>query len=135
MTPRFMLDTDICIYVLSRRSATILQRFDRLRPGEAVISNVAYGELLFGASKSRAPAVARAHAAALATVAAVAPLPLEAAARYGEIRHALEVKGTPIGNNDLWIAAHALATGLVLVTNNEREFRRVDGLKVQNWAK
>ena len=62
------------------------------------------------------------------------PLPGTAGAIYGEIRAELEAKGKPIGNNDLWIAAHALAAGLILVTNNEREFRRVKGLKIQNWV-
>ena len=62
------------------------------------------------------------------------PLPEKAAEIYGFIRADLESRGEMIGNNDLWIAAHALASGLTLVTNNEKEFRRVPGLKVQNWA-
>lgn len=135
MTARFMLDTDICIHVLSRRSPDVLSRFDRLKAGEAVISTIAYGELAFGASKSRAPEVAREHLKALTAVAAVEPVPAQAAEHYAQIRESLENKGTPIGGNDLWIAAHAKAAGLVLVTNNEREYRRVGGLEVQNWAK
>ena len=88
-----------------------------------------------GASKSGSPDAARAHLQALTTVAAIEPVPVEAAAHYAEIRHGVETKGTPIGGNDLWIAAHAKAAKLTLVTNNEREFRRVSGLKVQNWSR
>lgn len=134
MTARFLLDTDICIYALARRDAKVLARFDRLRPGDAMISVIAYGELAFGAGKSKAPRDAAANLDALTSVAAVAFLPAEAAEHYAEIRRTLESAGTPIGGNDLWIAAHARAGGLTLVTNNEREFRRVPGLKLQNWA-
>jgi tRNA(fMet)-specific endonuclease VapC len=133
MTARYLLDSDICIYALSGHHPAATARFDHLQPGEAVISAIAYGELLFGASKSRAPAAAAARLTALTLVANLAPLPLEAATHYAAIRRHLEAAGIPIGGNDLWIAAHARATGLVLVTNNEREFRRVPGLAVENW--
>jgi tRNA(fMet)-specific endonuclease VapC len=135
MTARYLLDSDICIYALSGRHPAATARFDLLQPGEAVISAIAYGELLFGASKSRAPEAAAARLTALTLVASLAPLPLEAAGHYAEIRRHLEAAGTPIGGNDAWIAAHARATGLVLVSNNEREFRRVPGLAVENWLK
>lgn len=133
MSGRYLLDSDICIYALSRRYPALLARFDRLRAGQALISAVAYGELLFGASKSSDTAAAGARLTALTLVASLAPLPLEAAGHYAEIRRHLEAAGTPIGANDMWIAAHARAAGLVLVTNNEREFRRVPGLEVENW--
>lgn len=133
MSARYLLDADVCIYALSGRHPQVTARFDLLQPGEAVISAIAYGELLFGASKSRAPAAAAARLTALTLVASLAPLPLEAASHYAEIRRHLEAAGTPIGGNDAWIAAHARSTGLVLVTNNEREFRRVPGLAVENW--
>lgn len=133
MSARYLLDSDTCIYALSRRYPAVSARFDLLQPGEAVISAVAYGELLFGASKSNAPAAAAARLTALTLVAGLAPPPLAAAGHYAEIRRHLEAAGAPIGANDVWIAAHARATGLVLVTNNEREFRRVPGLHVENW--
>ena len=133
MSARFILDTDICIYAL-KRVPVVLHRFDRLKRGEALISAIVYGELLFGASKSHAPDIARASVAALASIATVEPLPLDASACYAEIRRELESKGTPIGGKDLWIAAHARAAGLILVTNNQREFKRVRGLKLENWA-
>jgi tRNA(fMet)-specific endonuclease VapC len=78
---------------------------------------------------------AAAHLAALLETVQVLPLPLEAARRYGELRAQLQRIGQPIGSNDLWIAAHALADDLTLVTNNEREFQRVPGLRVENWAR
>jgi len=133
VSARYLLDSDICIYALSARHPAVTARFDLLEPGEAVISGVAYGELLFGASKSKAPGAAAARLGALTLVAGPVPLPLEAAAHYAEIRRRLEAAGTPIGANDIWIAAHARAAGLVLVTNNEREFRRVPELRVENW--
>lgn len=134
MSARFLLDTDICIYRLNNRSPGVRARFDRLRPAEAVISVVAFGELAFGAAKSRDPATANAHIESLLVIAAVAPLPTDAARHYAQIRRDLESRGMLIGSNDLWIAAHAKAANLVLVTNNEREFRRIGGLKIQNWA-
>jgi tRNA(fMet)-specific endonuclease VapC len=70
----------------------------------------------------------------LAGLLRVMELPLRAGQLYGTIRAALEIKGEIIGNNDLWIAAHARAAGLTLVTNNEREFQRIQGLKIQNWV-
>ena len=131
---RYLLDTDICIYAVVRRSRSVLVRFDALKPGEAALSVIAFGELCTGAAKSSHPQVAWGNLAALISIAGVKPLPVEAARRYGELRAALERKGTPVGANDLWIAAHALAEGLTLVTHNEREFRRVPKLKIENWA-
>lgn len=134
MEPRYLLDTNICIYMRQKRPEEVLRRFRKLRPGEAGLSVITYGELLYGAAKSaqRAAALARLHE--LVQLLPALPLPETAAEVYGSIRAELEAKGEMIGNNDLWIAAHSLASGLTLVTNNEREFRRVRGLKVQNWA-
>jgi tRNA(fMet)-specific endonuclease VapC len=89
---------------------------------------------MFGISKSQRRADALLRLDALQQIAEVKELPVDAAAHYGEIRAQLERAGTPIGNNDLWIAAHARAAGLILVTNNEREFARVPELKLENWA-
>ena len=134
MDTRYLLDTNICIYVAHRKAEPTLSRFNKLTPGEAAISVITYGELLYGASKSvrRQESLATLHE----FVQLVQPLPLPetAAELYGFLRADLEDRGEPIGGNDLWISAHALASGLILVTNNEKEFRRVRGLKVQNWA-
>ena len=134
MEPRYLLDTNICIYIRKKRPEEVLRRFRKLRPGEAVLSVITYGELLYGAAKSqqRSAALERLHE--LVNLLPALSLPERAAEAYGTIRAQLEPKGEMIGNNDLWIAAHAVAAGLTLVTNNEREFRRVRGLKVQNWT-
>ena len=132
--PRYMLDTDICIYVQRRRSAPALKRFEALRSGEAVMSTISLGELMFGAMKSRDQRAATETIGRFASLIPIASLPVDAATHYGSQRARLERLGTIIGSNDLWIAAHALAADLTLVTNNEREFRRVDGLRVENWA-
>jgi tRNA(fMet)-specific endonuclease VapC len=105
-----------------------------LKPGEAVLSVITYGELVYGVEKSEFRKQAITQLAELTGLMPVMALPLEVGQFYGAIRAALEAKGEMIGNNDLWIAAHAKAAGLTLVTNNEREFRRVEGLKTQNWV-
>jgi len=134
MEPRYLLDTNICIYIRQKRPEEVLRRFRKLRPGEAALSVITYGELLYGAAKSeqRVRAIEQLHE--LVSVLPALSLPEAAAEAYGTIRAELELNGEMIGNNDLWIAAHALAAGLILVTNNEKEFRRVRRLKVQNWT-
>jgi tRNA(fMet)-specific endonuclease VapC len=134
MEARFLLDTNICIYIRQRRPEKVLLRFRKLRPGEAVLSVITYGELLYGAAKSAHRAAAMESLRELIHLLPAMPLPADAAEKYGAMRAELESKGEMIGNNDLWIAAHALAAGLTLITNNEREFRRVRGLRVRNWA-
>jgi tRNA(fMet)-specific endonuclease VapC len=131
---RYLLDSDICISVMKRRSPSLLRRLDQ-RAATSAISVVAYGELAFGEIMSVRRTEAAAHLAALLETVQVLPLPLEAARRYADLRAELQRNGQPIGSNDLWIAAHALADDLTLVTNNEREFRRVPGLRVENWAR
>jgi tRNA(fMet)-specific endonuclease VapC len=135
MEARFLLDTNICIYIRRKRPEEVLRRFRRLDPGEAVISVITYGELLYGAAKSSQRAAALQRLRELVHLLPAMALPETAAEAYGTIRADVETKGEKIGNNDLWIAAHAVAARLTLVTNNEREFRRVGGLKIQNWAR
>lgn len=134
MAARFLLDTNICIYIRQKKPAEVLARFRRLESGDAVISVITQGELLYGAQRSLYRERALESLRELAEFVPVLPLPEEAATAYGEIRASLEKCGQSIGNNDLWIAAHAVATDLILVTNNEWEFRRVPGLRIQNWA-
>jgi len=134
MTLRYLLDTNICIYIRRHQPPKVLARFQRLKPGEAAISVITSGELLYGAEKSQHRARALQQLEELASLIPVMPLPEAAARTYGAIRRQLEARGETIGNNDLWIAAHAKSAELILVTNNEREFKRVPGLKVQNWA-
>jgi tRNA(fMet)-specific endonuclease VapC len=134
MEPRYLLDTNICIYIRQKRPDHVLRRFRKLRPGEAALSVITYGELLYGAAKSAHPVAAVERLHELVSLLPALSLPETAGEAYGTIRAYLETKGETIGNNDLWIAAHAIAANLTLVTNNEREFRRVRGLKVQNWT-
>ena len=134
MGARFLLDTNICIHIRRRRPPAVLARFQQLKPGEAVLSVITYGELVYGAEKSQFREQASRQLAELASLLPVMELPFRAGEIYGSIRAALEAEGCTIGNNDLWIAAHAKAASLILVTNNEREFRRVQGLDIQNWA-
>jgi len=134
MEARFLLDTNICIYIRRKKPEEVLRRFRTLKVGEAALSVITFGELVYGAEKSAQRAAGLELLRELARVLPVIGLPEKAAETYGTIRAELERNGHMIGNNDLWIAAHAKAAGLTLVTNNGREFRRVRGLKVENWA-
>ena len=134
MPTRYLLDTNICIYIQRHRPLEVLTRFEKLKPGDAAISVITWGELLYGADKSQQHKRALQLLEEFKTFVPVLPMPENAGKTYGAIRALLESKGTPIGNNDLWIAAHAKATALTIVTNNEREFQRIPGLKVKNWV-
>jgi tRNA(fMet)-specific endonuclease VapC len=134
MDARYLLDTNICTYIRQRRPDEVLRRFQKLRPGEAALSVITYGELLYGAAKSAQRREALERLRELIHLLPALSPPETAAEAYGRIRAELESEGQMIGNNDLWIAAHAIAAGLTLVTSNEREFRRVAGLRIQNWA-
>ena len=134
MEARFLLDTNICIYIRRKKPDALLKRFATLRHGEAVLSVITFGELVYGAEKSAHRALALKQLQELSGLLPVMSLPEAAAQAYGSMRAALERKGLMIGNNDLWIAAHAKASALTLVTNNVREFARVEGLDLQNWA-
>jgi tRNA(fMet)-specific endonuclease VapC len=134
MEARYLLDTNICIYIQRNKAEGLLRRFQALRTGEAALSVITFGELLYGAAKSKQSDVAVERLRQLTSLLPVLPIPAAAAEWYGAIYAELERSGQMVGNNDLWIAAHAKAESLTLVTNNEREFRRVRGLKVQNWA-
>ena len=134
MAVRYLLNTNFCIYIAKHNPPAVRARFEQLRADELAMSVITLGELRHGAEKSQARAKALAALKQLQSAIQVMPLTHAAGEHYGQIRGALERTGQPIGNNDLWIAAHARAEGWVLVTNNEREFRRVEGLAVENWA-
>jgi tRNA(fMet)-specific endonuclease VapC len=135
MSARYLLDTDTCIYIRRNRPPHIVARFDKIDPGDVAISVVTYGELIYGAAKSVDPQRAMTELQRVIGLVSILPLPEGAARLYGEIRATLEARGTIIGSNDLWIAAHALSADLTLVTNNEREFKRVKDLRLENWVK
>jgi len=134
MAIRFLLDTNICIYIAKHNPPAVRARFEQLAPDVLAMSAITFGELQYGAEKSQARNKALVVLEQLQHAIRIAPLTEAASQHYGEIRSRLERIGQPIGNNDLWIAAHARAEGWVLVTNNEREFRRVEGLSVENWV-
>lgn len=129
----YMLDTNIAIYVIKRRPPAALHLFNR-HHGRMAISAVVLAELLHGADKSSDPARNLAVVEDFSSRLVVLDYGSKAAGHYGSIRAALERQGTPIGVNDLHIAAHARSEGLTLVTNNLREFERVPGLLAQNWV-
>ena len=129
-----LLDTNICIYVARQRPPSIGAHFAQSAPGSLGISLITWGELCFGARKSRDSASALAALNRFVSRVPVLPLGPEVGEQYGDIRAHLERAGTPIGNNDLWIAAHARALNVKLVTNNSREFERVPGLSVEIWT-
>jgi tRNA(fMet)-specific endonuclease VapC len=132
---KYMLDTNICIYIAKNRPPEVRARFGEMKPGQIVMSPITLGELQFGASKSNQRAKALAEIEKLLQDVPVEDLGMGAAEVYGEIRAVLQKQGILISNNDLWIASHAIALGVTLATNNEREFRRVPGLTVENWTK
>ncbi|HVI10082.1 MAG TPA: PIN domain-containing protein [Candidatus Binatia bacterium] len=132
--PRYMLDTDICSYIMKRSNAGLLQRLAEVPVSEVCISAITKSELLYGVEVS--PRRGQDEAALMAFLAHVDVLdfPDTAALDYAQIRAAMKVQGTMIGGNDLFIAAHARCLGLTLITNNTNEFRRVKGLSIEKWA-
>jgi tRNA(fMet)-specific endonuclease VapC len=129
-----MLDTNICIYTAKQNHPKVTAQFNRRSPGEVGMSVVTYGELRFGAQKSVRPDESLRKLGGLLEVIPVIGIDSGAGEHYGRLRFDLQRQGRPIGSNDLWIAAHCLDLGLTLVTNNEREFKRIPDLKVENWT-
>ncbi|MGD9825257.1 type II toxin-antitoxin system tRNA(fMet)-specific endonuclease VapC [Desulfobacter sp.] len=134
MPVKYLLDTNICIYIQKHKPESVLENFRKLKPGEAAISIITWGELLYGAEKSKQKKNVLTLLNEFSILVPVLAMPESAGKSYGIIRAFLESNGKPIGNNDLWIAAHAKAENLTLVTNNEKEFTRIPKLKVRNWA-
>ena len=130
---RYLLDTNIVIYVIKRKPLSALQLFND-NEGRMAISSITLAELLHGAEKSNAPVRSLATVEDFCSRLEVLPYGAKAAQHYGSIRAALERLGRPIGVNDLHIAAHARSEGLTLVSNNLREFERVEALRLDNWA-
>lgn len=131
---KYMLDTNICIYLIKKKPPNVLHRLQSLRVSNVCLSSITLAELEYGVAKSQ-----RREQNLLALTEFLSPLDIlpfdEAAAReYGFLRYELEKAGTPIGAMDMLIAAHALSTGSVLVTNNANEFRQVKGLPLENWV-
>lgn len=135
MTAMYLLDTDICSYIMKRTHPNLLDRLLKTELEEIAISVVSEAELLYGIKLSTKSAVAQASFDEFIKHVKVINWTREAARHYAEIRAKLHKRGKMIGSNDLMIAAHALSLNATLVTNNEREFRSVHGLEVENWSK
>lgn len=129
----YLLDTNIVIYVIKRRPLEVLGVFNS-NATRMAISVITLAELMHGAEKSSKPAENLAVVEDFCSRLIVLPYTEKAAQHYGQIRTALEKKGEPIGVNDLHIAAHARSEGLILVTNNEKEFAKVPSLQIENWV-
>lgn len=131
---RYLLDTNIWIYLMRNRPPEVRTRYARLKPGAVLLSPIVLGELHVGWRKSGRPVENQGLLASYIEGAVIDPVDERVAAAYGEIRAELEAQGTPIGRNDLWIAAHARERGCILVTHDGAEFSRVRGLRLQDWV-
>ncbi len=129
-----LLDTNICIYLIKEQPLSILDRFASHAVGELGISVMTLAELEYGVSKSSRPTKNRDALDQFISPLEVAPFDRQATASYGKLRTTLEKRGQSIGSMDLLIAAHALSLDVRLVTHNVREFGRVPGLRIEDWA-
>lgn len=132
---KYLLDTNICIYLIKQQPRQVLDRFLEAPPGEIGISSVTVAELMYGVEKSAQKERNRTALELFLAPLEIIGFDLPAAQAYGAIRASLERDGTPIGAFDLMIAAHASSLGITMVTNNEREFRRIPDLVVENWSR
>jgi tRNA(fMet)-specific endonuclease VapC len=131
---RYLLDTNICVYLMRKKPGDLLARFSSLAVGDVGVSSVTVAELQYGVHKSRHPEQNQQALEQFLLPLMVADFDYDAAAAYGEIRATLENRGAAIGALDTLIAAHALSRDLTLVTNNRREFARVPGLRIEDWV-
>ena len=130
----YMLDTNICIYIIKKKPVKVLETLKSLAIGEVCISVITLAELMYGVEKSRQRERNKIALTSFLSPLEILPFSNQAAVIFGEIRAALEKKGQVIGAYDLLIAAHALSENLILVTNNTGEFSRIPGLSLQNWS-
>ena len=131
---RYMLDTNICIYVIKHKPETVFRKLQTIHPEDVCISSVTYAELVHGVEKSIAVEKNRLALSMLLANMEILDFDVDAADCYGKTRAGLEKKGTPIGPLDMMIAGHAQSLGYTIVTNNVKEFSRVAALKIENWA-
>ena len=132
---KYLLDTNICIYLIRRKPEIVLKRIQGLQVSDLGISSITLSELEYGVAKSRKQEQNKLALTEFLTPIEIMPFDDMAAKHYGELRAYLETRGTPIGSLDTLIAAHALSLQSTLVTNNESEFSCVPGLKIENWTK
>jgi tRNA(fMet)-specific endonuclease VapC len=130
---KYLLDTNVCVDYLNQSHPSVTERIQRTSPEDLGLSSVVVAELRYGADRSQRRAQNHERLDVLIAEIPCVDFDLSAAGVYGRIRSALEAKGSSIGPYDMMIAAHALSLKLILVTDNERELRRVEGLRVENW--
>ncbi len=128
-----LLDTNTCIYFLNEKSDRIIRHFKRMRPSEIKLPSITVAELYYGAEKSKVKVKNRQRVEQFVSPFEIIPFDEKACHTYGKIRCRLEASGMPIGPMDLLIASIGLARGYVVVTNNTKEFKRIKGLKVEDW--
>ena len=132
---KYMLDTNTCIYIIKRKPVDVIDRFMRLQISQVSVSSITLSELEYGVIKSSKPEQNHLALAQFLSPMEILPYGDAAAQHYGKLRVYLEKHGTPIGSLDMLIAAHALSTDCILITNNVKEFERVPNLKINNWVK
>jgi len=131
---KYLLDTNICIYIIKQKPEKVFRKFRSYHVGQIGISSVSYSELFYGASKSQRAVQNETALEQFTAPLEILPFTEETAATYGKIRANLEKQGKSIGPLDMLIASHAVHLGLTLVTNNIKEFSKVPKLKIENWA-
>ena len=131
----YLLDTNICIYIIKKKPEIVLKKFKEFPLGSIGISTITLAELQFGIRKSSNPEKNLSALNQFIIPLAIIDFDYNATIEYGLIRAELEKKGTPIGPLDTLIGSHAKSAGLILVTNNEKEFKRIENLKIENWTK
>ena len=131
----YLLDTNICIDVIKKKPPTVLKRLQRKQPGQIAISTITLAELEYGIARSHYPDRNRIALLEFLLPFSILDFDQKACIDYGRIRASLESKGKPIGPMDLSLAAQAKSRNLILVTNNEKEFKRIDGLPIENWTR
>ena len=129
-----LLDTNTCIYFLNRASEKVVQQFKELSPSQIKLPSITVAELYYGAEKSKFKAKNREKVKRFVSTFEIVSFDEKACTAYAKIRHSLERSGTPVGPMDLLIASIGLAHNFTVVTNNIKEFKRVKGLKLQNWV-
>jgi tRNA(fMet)-specific endonuclease VapC len=131
---RYMLDTNICIFIIRRKNPAVIQKITRHRPEDLLVSSITVSELEYGCEKSADPEKNRLALMEFLSPFTILPFTPSAAQHYGGIRAQLERDGTPVGAMDLLIAAHARSVDATLVTNNTRDFKRIKGLNIADWS-
>ena len=130
----YLLDTNTCIYIINKKPSAVIKRIQTKQPEEIAISTITQAELEYGVARSRLPDRNRVALLEFLFPFFLLDFDQMAASQYGLVRSFLESKGKPIGPLDMLLAAQAKSRDLILVTNNEREFRRVEGLRIENWV-